>query len=228
VAGATCPDAHQLKNGDQRELKNLGFYVAESCDGQTDFDSFAFLPKHLGMLDLLIAQGIAEECQEGDAIEPWQRYRKADNPRLTGIHWCVTGRCDLKCRHCYMEAPSGRYGQLPFEAMAGLVEQFERANVLEVSLTGGEPFLRPDLLDIIQLLAQKKDPAQPDLFQRPAHDRPALEGIRRIGFRPASRSALTGWAPTTACGGKGKRTGRDRRHSAAARRRFSGGGRHRD
>ena len=28
-------------NGEQRELKDLGFYVAESCDGQTDFESFA-------------------------------------------------------------------------------------------------------------------------------------------------------------------------------------------
>ena len=180
------------KNGDQRELKNLGFYVAESCDGQTDFDSFAFLPKHLGMLDLLIAQGIAEECQEGDAIEPWQRYRKADNPRLTGIHWCVTGRCDLKCRHCYMEAPSGRYGQLPFEAMAGLVEQFERANVLEVSLTGGEPFLRPDLLDIIQLLAQKKIRLSQIFSNGLLMTDQHLEGIRRIGFRPAFQISLDG------------------------------------
>jgi len=179
-------------NGDQRVLKNLGFYVAESCDGQTDFDSFAFLPKHHGLLDLLIAQGIAEECQEGDSIEPWQRYRKADNPRLTGIHWCVTGRCNLSCRHCYMEAPTGRYGQLPFDAMAGLVEQFERANVLEVSLTGGEPFLRRDLLDIIQLLAQKKIRLSQIFSNGLLITDRHLEDIRRIGFRPAFQISFDG------------------------------------
>ena len=48
-------------NSERRELNNMGFYVAESCDGQTDFDSFAFLPQHLAMLDLLIAEGIAGE-----------------------------------------------------------------------------------------------------------------------------------------------------------------------
>jgi radical SAM protein with 4Fe4S-binding SPASM domain len=179
-------------NGDQRELKSLAFYVAESCDGQTDFDSFAFLPKHRGMLDLLVAQGIAEVCREGDSIEPWQRYRLAENPRLTGIHWCVTGRCNLKCRHCYMEAPSGRYGQLPFETMARLVEQFERANVLEVSLTGGEPFFRRDLLEIIQLLARKKirlgQIFSNGLLITDRH----LEDIRKIGFRPAFQISLDG------------------------------------
>jgi radical SAM protein with 4Fe4S-binding SPASM domain len=179
-------------DSDQRELKTMGFYVAESCDGQTNFESFAFLPRHQGMLELLIAEGIAEECQEGDSIEPWQRYRKADNPYLAGIHWCVTGRCNFNCRHCYMEAPAGRYGELPFAAMAGLVEQFERANVIEVSLTGGEPFLRRDLLDIIQLLAQKKIRLNQIFSNGLLITDQHLEDIRRIGSRPAFQISFDG------------------------------------
>ena len=125
------------RTGDQRALGKMAFYVAQSCDARTDFDSLAFLPQHQAMLDKLVAEGIAEDCRKGACIEPSQRYRKADNPRLTSIHWCVTGRCNLNCRHCYMQAPDGRYGELPFDRMAGLVEQFARANVLDVSLTGG-------------------------------------------------------------------------------------------
>jgi radical SAM protein with 4Fe4S-binding SPASM domain len=179
-------------NGDQRELKTMGFYVAESCDGQTDFESFAFLPKHGGMLDLLIAEGIAEECQEGDAIEPWRRYREADNPRLAAIHWSVTGLCNMNCRHCYMEAPSGRYGQLPFETMVGLIEQFERANVLDVSLTGGEPFLRRDLVDIIQLLTQKKIRLSQIFTTGLLITDRHLEKIQSIGLRPAFQLSFDG------------------------------------
>ena len=179
-------------NSEQRGLGKMGFYVAESCDGQTDFESLAFLPQHQGMLDLLIVEGIAEECREGDSIEPWQRYRRAANPRLTGIHWCVTGRCNLNCRHCYMEAPSGRYGQLPLEAMAGLVEQFERANVLEVSLTGGEPFLRRDLLDIIRLLARRKIRLNQIYSNGLLITDRHLAGIRRIGFMPAFQISFDG------------------------------------
>jgi radical SAM protein with 4Fe4S-binding SPASM domain len=177
---------------DQRELKNMGFYVAQSCDGQTDFESFAFLPRHQAMLDLLIAEGIAEECRKGDPIEPWQQYRKADNPRLTGIHWCVTGLCNLNCRHCYMESPSGRYGELPFEAMVGLIEQFERANVIEVSFTGGEPFVRKDLLDIMEVLVDKKiylgQIFSNGLLITDRH----LGDIRRIGLKPAFQISFDG------------------------------------
>jgi DNA-binding YbaB/EbfC family protein len=137
------------------ELTQKGFYVAEACNGRTDFSSLAFLPEHQAILHQMIQEGVAEECREGDSIEPWQAYRKADNPLLRVIHWCVTGRCNLKCRHCYMQAPAGRYGELPHETMLSLVEQFEQSNVVQVTLTGGEPFLRGDLPGIMAALARR-------------------------------------------------------------------------
>ena len=174
----------QWSTGDQRELKTRSFYVAKACDGCTDFESLPFLPEHHAVLDELIRKDIAQACQEGDSIEAWQRYRKADNPRLSGIHWCVTGRCNLKCRHCYMESPAGRYGALRFEDMARIIEQFERANVVEVVLSGGEPFMRKDLLDILGLLAKKKvrlgEIYSNGLLITDEH----LKGIRMLGFSP--------------------------------------------
>jgi len=141
--------------GDIRPITKKAFYVAMSCDGATDFDSLAFLPEHHDVLTALIHEGIAEPCAEGDGIAPHQHYRKAANPYLTSIQWCVTGNCNLHCRHCYMESPAGRYGELSFDEMTRLVGQFERANVLQVSLTGGEPFLRKDINEIIDLLAER-------------------------------------------------------------------------
>jgi radical SAM protein with 4Fe4S-binding SPASM domain len=179
-------------NGEQRELSKIGFYVAQSCDGRTDFDSLAFLPQHRAWLDLLVAEGVAQACGQGDAIEPWQRYRKARNPRLAGIHWCVTGRCNLNCRHCHVEAPAGRYGELPFDTMAGLVEQFVRANVAQVSLSGGEPFLRTDLLEIIELLADKKIYLSRIFSNGLLITDHHLESIRTIGFRPAFQISFDG------------------------------------
>jgi radical SAM protein with 4Fe4S-binding SPASM domain len=139
-----------------RALTPAGFYVLDSCDGKTDFNALAFLPVHLAMLSKLIEEGVAERCAEGDGIPPYQSYRKSDNPRLVGIDWCVTGRCNLKCRHCFMESPDGKYGQPSFDACARLIDQFERANVQRVALTGGEPFMRKDVLRIVKRLAEKK------------------------------------------------------------------------
>ncbi len=178
--------------GEQRELRNRGFYVAGCCDGHTDFDSLSFLSEHLAVLDKLVEEGVAEACREGASIEPWQRYRKADNPHLTAIHWCLTGFCNLNCRHCYMEAASGRYGELPFKDMARLVDQFERANVVEVLLTGGEPFLRQDVQQIIQILAERKirisEVYSNGLLITGAH----LEAIRRTGFMPVFQISFDG------------------------------------
>jgi hypothetical protein len=82
--------ACQLENGDVHKLTKKHFYVAESCDGMTNFDSCAFLPEHNALLDASIKDGIAEECRDIGSIESFQRYRKANNTHLIEIQWCVT------------------------------------------------------------------------------------------------------------------------------------------
>jgi radical SAM protein with 4Fe4S-binding SPASM domain len=178
--------------GEQRKLNGTAFYVAEHCNGETNFGSLAFLPEHQGVLQKLIDEGIAEECRQGDSIEGWQRYRKAANPRFSGIHWCITGHCNLNCRHCYMEAPEARYGQLRFEDMARLIDQFEQANVLEVVISGGEPFVRKDLLDIFQLLARKKIRVS-EIYSNglPISDA-HLARIKEMGFSPMFQISFDG------------------------------------
>ncbi len=180
-------------SGDQRELQKKGFYVAEACDGNTDFSSIAFLPIHNDLLDKLIEEGIAKPCDKGNSIDPCQQYRKAENPRLSGLHWSVTGLCDLNCRHCYMEGPSGRYGQLSFEDMLRVIEQLEQANVHEVSLTGGEPFLRTDLLDIIAELAKKRIWVSEIYSNGLLITEEILEGIKRLGFSPSFQISFDGY-----------------------------------
>ncbi len=179
-------------SSDLCELNKKTFYVAESCDGRTDFNSFGFLPEHRAVLDKLVEKNIVELCCKGHSIEPWQRYRKADNPRLFGIYWCVTGICNLRCRHCFMESPSGRYGELPFAGMAKLIDQFEQANVIEVSLSGGEPFLRKDLLKIIRLLARKKIQLKQIYSNGLLITDEHIEGIRKIGFMPGFQISFDG------------------------------------
>jgi len=179
-------------NGDMRQLQKKGFYVAEACDGQTDFESLAFLPVHQALLDLLIAEGIAESCQEGEGIEHCQQYHRAENPRLIGLHWSITGLCNLNCRHCYMEASSGRYGELPFDNVIHLIDQFAKANVLEVSLTGGEPFLRKDLLAIMACLAQRRIRVSHILTNGLLITEEALETIKNYNFSPCFQISFDG------------------------------------
>jgi radical SAM protein with 4Fe4S-binding SPASM domain len=180
--------------GEAIPLPPAGFYAARSCDGQTNFNSLAFLPDHHSWLDELIDRGIAAECGEGDAIEPWQRFVEAGNPCLVGIHWCVTGRCNMNCRHCYMESPSGRFGELPWRDVERMVEQFHRANVLQVSLTGGEPFMRQDLLDLLDLLAQKRIWVSNIYSNGLLITEEHLKAIRGMGLTPSFQISFDGVA----------------------------------
>ncbi len=175
-----------------RQLNEKEFYVAESCDGIRDFNSLAFLPEHNALLNQLIKQGIAETCQKNDFIEPMQQYRMANTSCIKGIQWCVTGRCNLKCQHCYMESPSGKYGELPFDYIVQLIDQFEQANLPQISLTGGEPFFRNDLLEIIALLAERKICVRTIFSNGLLITDDHLKSIKEIGFSPNFQISFDG------------------------------------
>jgi len=179
-------------SGEICELTAKGFYVARSCDGKIDFNSIAFLPEHQAILNFFLKKGIAKECPGGSVNEQYQNYRKAENPLVRMIHWVITGRCNLKCRHCYVEAPSGRYGELPFEDIVSFIEKFEQANVYSVAITGGEPFIRKDFLKILECLSQKKINVSQvysnGILITPAH----LSFIHELGFAPLFHISFDG------------------------------------
>jgi radical SAM protein with 4Fe4S-binding SPASM domain len=64
--------------------------------------------------------------------------------RPTYAVWELTLRCDLACRHCGSRAGRARPEELTTAEALGLVEQLARLGVLEVSLIGGEAYLRDD------------------------------------------------------------------------------------
>jgi len=73
------------------------------------------------------------------------------------IHF-VTNRCNASCAHCFIfqEKISSRYlgEELPLEKIEKVVTSLS-SSLVNVSLTGGEPFLRNDLVEIVNFYAQK-------------------------------------------------------------------------
>ena len=63
--------------------------------------------------------------------------------------WEITLRCDLACRHCGSRAGRERPDELSTAAALDLVGQLAALGVLEVSLIGGEAYLRDDWLQLI-------------------------------------------------------------------------------
>ena len=63
--------------------------------------------------------------------------------------WETTLRCDLACRHCGSRAGRERPDELSTAESLDLVRQMAELGVLEVSLIGGEAYLRDDWLEIV-------------------------------------------------------------------------------
>ena len=92
------------------------------------------------------------ELLEYDLSSENQKYRKYPNPYFECVHWAVTGRCNYRCRHCYMSAGSRRLPQITHEEALYIIDQIASCGIGKVNLTGGEPLVRPDFLDLVDVL----------------------------------------------------------------------------
>jgi radical SAM protein with 4Fe4S-binding SPASM domain len=64
--------------------------------------------------------------------------------------WEITLKCDLACRHCGSRAGRSRPDELSRDEALDLVRQMAELGVREVTLIGGEAYLRDDWLDIVR------------------------------------------------------------------------------
>jgi radical SAM protein with 4Fe4S-binding SPASM domain len=66
--------------------------------------------------------------------------------------WEITLRCDLACRHCGSRAGRARPDELTTAECLDLVEQLAALGVMEVTVIGGEAYLRDDWLEIVRAI----------------------------------------------------------------------------
>jgi nif11-class peptide radical SAM maturase 3 len=62
--------------------------------------------------------------------------------------WEITLKCNLACSHCGSRAGEARNKELSTEEALDLVRQLADVGIKEVTLIGGEAFMRPDWLEI--------------------------------------------------------------------------------
>src|SRR5258708_787202 len=66
--------------------------------------------------------------------------------------WEITLACDLACRHCGSRAGRERPDELTTAEALDLIFQMARLGVKEVTLIGGEAYLRDDWLELVRAL----------------------------------------------------------------------------
>lgn len=124
----------------------------ELCNGEIDL-ALPLIPKDIrDMIPIIEKNGIISPCERGDKIGPQQAYHCYPARYIRTAHWSITGRCNYRCKHCYMSAPDAKLGELSHEEVMSIVQQLIDCGVREVSLTGGEPLVRKDFMEIVDAL----------------------------------------------------------------------------
>lgn len=85
---------------------------------------------------------LADQSQAKPAVDPYGR-------EVRSLRLSVTQRCDLECSHCHREGQSYAVNEMSAEDIRRLVKIATTVGVRKVKVTGGEPLLRRDIVDIV-------------------------------------------------------------------------------
>ncbi|PXF29065.1 molybdenum cofactor biosynthesis protein A [Pokkaliibacter plantistimulans] len=102
--------------------------------------------------------------------------------RVTYLRLSVTDRCDFRCVYCMNEDTRflPRAQVLSLEELASLARNFVALGVSKIRLTGGEPLLRPNVMQLIEQLGSMPGLAELTL---------TTNGSQLQRFAPALRAA---------------------------------------
>ena len=71
------------------------------------------------------------------------------------VTWEVTYACNLSCVHCLSDAGVKRPGELTTDQCIRVIDTLAACQVFQFNIGGGEPFMRPDFLDLMDHAHEK-------------------------------------------------------------------------
>ena len=79
--------------------------------------------------------------------------RDCEGREITYLRLSVTSRCTLRCGYCRSGAPEPAQFELTLEELVRVARACAALGVEKVRLTGGEPLLREDILELTARIA---------------------------------------------------------------------------
>ncbi len=85
-----------------------------------------------------------------------KRLVEASKKPIPVTVWNTTSRCNLKCMHCYADAGAKKAGELTNQEAMEFIDDLASINVPVLLLSGGEPMLREDIIELIAYAKSKR------------------------------------------------------------------------
>jgi len=99
------------------------------------------------------------ESPRGQSESLSERLLDSHDRIITDLRVSITDRCNYKCVYCRTGQVGAQYAELTTAEYLRLIRNFVDLGIEKVRLTGGEPLLRKDLLEMVRELSTWRTPA---------------------------------------------------------------------
>ena len=163
-----------------------------ACDGQTDIEWDSLTDDERDLYEHWEKNGFICHAKEGEKLLPYQEYRFYPARFKESVQWSITGRCNYKCRHCFMSAPHAAQGEPSWDQLMHMLDAFRRCGIRNLNLTGGEPMFRKDFWELVDEI-HKRGMAIPILYSNGLLITDVfLDELVRRGMRPTIQFSFDG------------------------------------
>ena len=141
-------------------INEIGSQILKKCNGNTSianivkelFGKYPDIPSYQIIADVL--RMFQELEEKGILFASRKKYEASCKPiepePFSGLYCEITSRCNLKCKHCYVNGKPTGNEELPLDIILNILEQCKQLGGNLVMLSGGEPLLYPSFISICE------------------------------------------------------------------------------
>lgn len=183
---------YDTKSKKVRFLDKPYFLLLMKCDGAHDIDVESLHEYQQGFISDFERDGIIHKAGLLDFLSPEQEYFTYPAEYKESVQWSITGACNLKCRHCFMSAPHAKHGAPTHEQIIKIADSLAECGIYKVGLTGGEPLIRDDFLDIVSALSEREIDITTIYTNGWLLDEKLLDELEKCGQKPSFQLSYDG------------------------------------
>ena len=126
------------------------FEMLLKCDGKND------LNQNDEIIQKLMQKGYIIPCNKGEEPNPWSKLIKYDNLYFPRMNLMITGKCNMNCLHCFNAKDNAPLNsEWKYEDILKLLDEAKAIGVHAFTLTGGEPLVHPNFLNIVKAIYER-------------------------------------------------------------------------
>lgn len=121
-----------------------------NCDGEHDIEAN-------DIVMMFILKELIVPCEKGEKNSEWSSLREYENKYFHDINLMITGKCNFNCLHCYNAADNSVITtEFTPDEICDLLDQAKDCGIRGVQLTGGEPMIHKNFLDILREIYKRE------------------------------------------------------------------------